>query len=808
MAEPRPKAEPEKAYIKDRTGSVLEVASADLPKALAEKRGASIASPEEVKHAFKEERMGTGLLTQAESALYGAARSASLGGSDVVGRAVFGKGFAEHASGLKEVAPTANLGGELIGFLPGMVGGGGAGVASKALGVIGAPIRGMTALGGLAERGAAKLVGEGAASLGGRVVQRAIPMAARGAVEGGVMGAGQAVSEAALGDHELTAERLAASVGKNALLGGILGGGIGVASELTSSAFKGAASKLLKNTEALDLDKMSNEFVWRGSGASKKATEAANTYAGGSDRIGRLVKTELPKELGVKNLNGVSQDVALGGTRSLEQKYAAGIDDVVTKVDDIAAKRSMQPRAQEVIETLEREVLEPLKLHAGAGAKEARVANFIERAKKTMGLVDDAGMAIEGAESKAISIRELRDLRKMADDAWRGNKFGPMRDEFSPFRDIRGTIERDVEQRIGAIGKAEGAENLVLDYMENKKSFQAFKLYGDALENGIAKGQTNQYFGLTNKIVGGASAAVGAAVGAPFGMPGLGAAAGGALGGLGSKFVSQRFDYAAATLLDKASKIQGLANLSVNFDKALDGATKAVFSKSTEPAISAASKFFGAGETRTKNVTSTIQNIQRMAQNPTAAADTMSRNMGSLPTYAPKTAQQLATKTALALGYLASNTPKSQAQPNLFNMATVKPVYSEVDVSKFANRLKATFDPMSIIDDMRKGQLKPESVDAVKNVYPRLFADMQTKIMTNAVQLQKSIPYDQQIQLGYMFDIPVNPTQNPEFVRAVQESMGQNAAQQNQSGGLPPVSENKQIKEQYSTAADSLEESR
>ena len=93
----------------------------------------------------------------------------------------------------------------------------------------------------------------------------------------------------------------------------------------------------------------------------------------------------------------------------------------------------------------------------------------------------------------------------------------------------------------------------------------------------------------------------------------------------------------------------------------------------------------------------------------------------------------------------------------------------------------------------------------MKTVYPKLFADMQNKIMQQSLSLQSTMPYEKQVQLGMLFGVPVNPTLEPDFMRAVQGSMVQSTGQQTQSGGLPPVAQNKSINSQYSTEADKLE---
>ncbi len=88
----------------------------------------------------------------------------------------------------------------------------------------------------VARRVAGQEVGRGAA-------QRIVGGAVEAAVDGGLYGAGQAVSAAALGDDPLTVERLAASIGTGALFGGAIGGGLGAVGAASSAIRKKLVAK-------------------------------------------------------------------------------------------------------------------------------------------------------------------------------------------------------------------------------------------------------------------------------------------------------------------------------------------------------------------------------------------------------------------------------------------------------------------------------------------------------------------------------------------------------------------------------------
>lgn len=118
--------------------------------------------------------------------------------------------------------------------------------------------------------------------------------------------------------------------------------------------------------------------------------------------------------------------------------------------------------------------------------------------------------------------------------------------------------------------------------------------------------------------------------------------------------------------------------------------------------------------------------------------------------------------------YLDRNIPKGLVAPTPF-APNLPPSKQEVKV--WLERFKAVERPMSILDDMAKGKLTPEAVDAVREVYPETFAEIQTKVLEDLFDMRKrgkQPKYFERIQLGLILGIPTDPTMTPEVMRAVQ----------------------------------------
>lgn len=133
-------------------------------------------------------------------------------------------------------------------------------------------------------------------------------------------------------------------------------------------------------------------------------------------------------------------------------------------------------------------------------------------------------------------------------------------------------------------------------------------------------------------------------------------------------------------------------------------------------------------------------------------------------------ARQAAVQTGLRqIEYLNKHLPISLAAPTPF-AAPLPPSRQQLHV--WLNRLKAVENPASILDDLAEGKLTPESVDAVRTVYPETFADIQSQMLDRLSKLQgrkKAPKYLQRIQLGLLLDMPADPTMMPEVMQAVQD---------------------------------------
>lgn len=311
--------------------------------------------------------------------LAGVARGASLGLSDM---ALTKSGLVDPKTlkGIQDHNEAASVLGEVTGavgsaFIPG----GEANLVSKVLKGMSAPSRFVTSIGAntanraeasllkyLTEKGAAReLVRTGEAvfgpanlSIGKQALARAAAYAASGAVEGSLYGAGQAISEKALGHPETVGELLVAHMGAGAIAGGVAGGifgGIG--------SFSENVVRRLQNTAEVKLNEVSSMM-------GEKAGEL-------SSQARRATDTEAFSQVGLSEAN-LRQGAKRKG-KSWEPKARYALSDEGVHPDGLPIYR----RGQTSEETVER--LKQAVEHNGE-----RVGGFYESLDGALKRVDDA----------------------------------------------------------------------------------------------------------------------------------------------------------------------------------------------------------------------------------------------------------------------------------------------------------------------------------------------------------------------------------------------------------------------------------
>lgn len=556
---------PGRVSIVTRDGTLGTVPEEKLSDAL--RAGATIATAKQIEETRVREvaQESLGAFTAPVAAATGLASGLTLGLSNWGIKKAAGLLGADEAhvadvlSGAAGEHEILHAGAELAGNIaPVLLSGGGAAAAEGAaaaagkagagalargtIRTLGAPVRAATALGEGAAELAAKAIGQaGEKSFLRRVGTQVLKGTISGGVEGMAYGGGAAISDAALGNHDLTAEELLASMGGAAMFGAGLGGisaapfavggeAVRAAKSAGKALGEGAHKAMAKGRAMLeeaggevaeaaadatraggfiekvdkhvsdfmrkfmDVEAMSDEQAARSTYARKEFVKNADKRLapgpdgepGGWQGVGRILKDTkvIDTEAGVL-MNAMTPEQTLERIKNVHAETGQALGDLVK---DSKAFVKVGDAAQ----ALEKEIAQ----YRGKMGMENYVASaeaLRDSFYQAVGAVNDKGRLLIG---KQIPIAEFQVQRKALDDlAYREAKSLDPKLRVQIMRDMRGGM-KDLERN--AILKEGRIDAKAYDKLN--RNYQGLSIARDAAEDSISRGGANRSIGLTDYV--------------------------------------------------------------------------------------------------------------------------------------------------------------------------------------------------------------------------------------------------------------------------------------------------------------------
>lgn len=578
----------------------------------------------------------------------------------------------------------------------------GGAVASSLLLPGGGAVGAAGKLGSLAERGVARAAGEGLAS-------RLVAKAAGGALEGSLYGMGNAVSESVLGDTELSAEKLLAGAG----VGAVVGGGLG--------ALGGAVSE--------------------GAGvARKRLHQLATEKVAGAEAKALAMGEESAAEL-TASLRGKYGAQAAKASNLLETGNQL-VDDLGVSAETKAklAAKLASPEAGELREVTARNVLEDFAgqadttLKAKAAFQEAADSQATRAAEK-------AGELLSPAE--AIAQVKARAARYGAPAIGRvvGGTLGTV------LGGLPGTaVGALAGDMVGSLAGGQLRPSLlaVKRMFEHPAVVKAF--YGAVK---TATEEAPQSFGRYAGVLSAAAARSASVLAATHialaesdpAYPQQMAQAGFPME---SPEEAQRAKQHGAEL-ERVQ--QAIAQHDKRMDSLVDGFLRGERASAGRARLPSEAR---------KDFEARAGELARLAGDPQALAERFSLNP-ALSVAAPGMSAALAATASRAVGFLHEKAPKNPAAPNMPALtAPWKPTGEAL--ATWEKYVRAVERPSTVLEDLSAGRATKEAVEALKAVYPKLAADVQTRLMERMANLDARLPSRQRqalrVFLGDDFDAP------------------------------------------------------
>lgn len=688
------------------------------------------------------------------------ARGASLGLSDAV-LTQTGLVDSRTLAGLQEANAGTSGVGEVGGMLGAVLASGGTGGAARAAGggllrrgavagaeALTAPTRAVMALGRGVEAAGGALLGEGAAA-------RVATSAVQGVVEGGLFGVGQAVSDASIKDVPLTAERLLAAAGHGALLGGALSGGMSAAGALLRGA--GSVAPKTEGTLTAMVDRYGREQALKASGGTTGMIERLQKMPEDIEqRVIKKLLDDAPEILGKKPGSLLNAGEKAAAAEKIVQQDGERIGSMLDDLSRTGVKADVegliaQQRTKAAAE-LSAAVSPDAQREAG------KFSTWLDSVETKVG--KEAGGDIKALWEARRELRKDIDWKKGADSGDRYNEWK---------KDLYRAMGDEIE---GAGAKAGGelGPDFAARWSNANRDYRAALWLQEATARGASREGANRVLGLSEQfgiiggLMSGGLAAVPAAVGGAvvghlvkrYGSDVAANVARAVTRGEGVHAIDQAIERMAG---ERVAKLVGVGKAAVGqLPDAAPGiglaVEKAVAPREPDP-VGAIPQRYQAAK---KELIDAMPGREVRAQQLRADLDQVAPGLGAA----------VAARTIAAQDFLASKLPQMPERPSLQPQLERPREPSFDDQQKFLRYARAVNDPLSALDDARRGKLRPEAVEALQAVYPSLYQGLRAQVHAAVAARPDRLSYQERVRLGLLLDLPTDPSMEPKAIAQMQ----------------------------------------
>ena len=229
------------------------------------------------------------------------------------------------------------------------------------------------------------------------------------------------------------------------------------------------------------------------------------------------------------------------------------------------------------------------------------------------------------------------------------------------------------------------------------------------------------------------------------------------LSGYASSTARVQGNYLAARVM------RGLARELTAVDQAVKaGAAKAVGVGARAGAVAALPK----GEKKERKELSFEKVSERVldaASNPMIVQNRVQMAMGGWAAAAPMLYASTLTAAERAQAFLLSVLPRPQIDRYSLTPQLEKADVPDSQKYDFMQYVAAIDDPFMVLRDVHEGTVTDQQITAVREVYPALYAQMQTEVRRQMLYLSKPMDYDREINVGRLLEVRTNEVLDPQF---------------------------------------------
>jgi hypothetical protein len=719
---------------------VVLIDEADLPAARA--NGMRLASPEEIRTQQRKEiyddlgsKLAVGATNAFDMITYGFGKGLMVAGARAIGGDEAAERVARSMALAEEENPISAAIGTGIGIGAGLLTGGTEELAlKKGIEAAAAKRAGIAAVG---ERAAVSSGTKAVPFFGGATVAN---LAARASLESALYGAGEAFSEAELGNSDAMAEKLFVGAVKGLLLGAGVGAGLGLGgkaiSHLGKLAFKVPSPRALAEKLADTAASLSAQDIRRlenmGIDATKRGSflldepEIAEVFSGFPGRV-----TEIH-----------------AAAKKVVARTGKEIEIALENIETIAKSQGKRPDVRSFLRRAEEEIVRPLDRIPGLEPQVRRVREYLQDYGVKTGVLKrlEDGSLVETGSAGEVSFKDVHEFRQALDSII-FDEVGNIKGGSIAAKGISRTL-RNLQEDIFRAGAGEVNVSALKAYEDAAARYHVAVKMEKALAGAATRFEAKSGLGLLEHLAG---------VGGVMAMGPKGA-----LMALAMKTLRERGPQFAASVLNKAARLSVLKQAAVEVDKDIEKAAKTVVSaKGNQKQVSVTLPF--------------VRRLKKQADHITNVANSgrIEEEFGSHIDHeiAPILRVKYIGAASKAILYLMMTKPRGKnINPAIPGTKTTEP--SPHEWAQWAKRLDTVQDPIGTIQAaVQNGTLSKEHIETLDMLYPNIAKQLRMNILQELGKLEsenKDPGYYRRIQLGILLKMPTDATMSPEFMKKQQ----------------------------------------
>lgn len=130
----------------------------------------------------------------------------------------------------------------------------------------------------------------------------------------------------------------------------------------------------------------------------------------------------------------------------------------------------------------------------------------------------------------------------------------------------------------------------------------------------------------------------------------------------------------------------------------------------------------------------------------------------------PDLQDAIAAQTRKGIEFLASKAPRESVLASMIP-GDGKWHPSKASIEKFSRYVAAVHDPAGVLEDLAHGHVSIESAEALRTVYPKLYAEAQRILLEHAAAFRATLPYSRRVSISLMYQVPVDGTMSQQHMQ-------------------------------------------